>query len=244
MRFTVLMGAIAVLGASIALNVILFSQAKKYYLELNETRLDPVGLSTYSTSPSPSQNRPRVVFFGDSRAENWTFPEMSQYEFIDRGISSQTSVQAIQRFQQHVRPLQPRVIIVQVGINDLKTIALFPERKAEIIANCRSNIERIVQESKALGAIVILTTIFPVGDVPLQRQPFWSDEIGQAVQEMNRELAALASDRVMIFDAFSILADSQGKLRSDYRMDELHLNQQGYSRLNQALIEPLEMLKL
>lgn len=244
MRFTVLIGAITVLGASIALNVILFGQAKKYYLELNETRLDPVGLSTYSTSPSPRQNRPRVVFFGDSRAENWTFPEMSQYEFIDRGISSQTSVQAIQRFQQHVRPLQPRVIIVQVGINDLKTIALFPERKAEIIENCRSNIEQIVQESKALGAIVILTTIFPVGDVPLQRQPFWSDEIGQAVQEMNRELAALASDRVMIFDAFSILADSQGKLRSDYRMDELHLNQQGYSRLNQALIEPLEMLKL
>lgn len=243
MRFTLLIGAIAVLGASIALNIILLGQAKKYYLELNETRLDPIGLGYYSTSPSLSQNQPRIVFFGDSRAENWTFPDLNHYEFIDRGISAQTSVQAIQRFSQHVRPLQPKVVIVQIGINDLKTIALFPDRKAEIIANCRSNIEQIVRESNNLGAIVILTTIFPVGNVPLQRKPFWSDEIAQAIKEMNRDLATLANDRVIVFDAFSILTDSQGKLRSNYQIDELHLNQQGYSMLNQALIGQLEKLK-
>ena len=54
-----------------------------------------------------------------------------------------------------------------------------------IITNCRKNIKRIVDESKDLGATVILTTIFPVGEAPIQRQPFWSDDIRLAVNEMN-----------------------------------------------------------
>lgn len=236
---------LSLLGVSIGLNFVLFNQAKRYYLEVNQTRLDPVGLGYYSTSEKPIfKEQPRIVFFGDSRAENWQAPNLNRYEFINRGISAQTSVQTIQRFAQHIHPLQPKVIIVQVGINDLKAIALFPERKTEIIATCRSNIEQIVKQSKALGAIVVLTTIFPVGDVPLQRQPFWSDEISKAVKEMNQHLATLAEDRVIVLDTFSMLVDEQGMLRREYRVDELHLNSQAYSLLNQALVKQLETLKL
>jgi lysophospholipase L1-like esterase len=234
---------LSLLGSAIVLNIVLFNQAKKYYLEVNETRLDPVGLSYYPAPHKTGNQQPRVVFFGDSRAENWKSPDFRGYEFINRGISSQTSVQAVQRFAKHIRPLHPKVVIVQVGINDLKTIALFPERKTAIVAACRSNIEQIVRESKALGAIVILTTIFPVGEVPLQRRPFWSDEIGQAVKEMNRYLATLAADRVIVLDAFSLLADPQGMLLPNYQLDELHLNKQGYLMLNQALVKQLEMLE-
>jgi uncharacterized membrane protein HdeD (DUF308 family) len=34
-----------ILGGSICLNIFLFSRAKQYYLELNQTRLDPLGLT-------------------------------------------------------------------------------------------------------------------------------------------------------------------------------------------------------
>lgn len=242
--FIVLSTAVlSLLGGSIVLNIVLFNQAKKYYLELNQTRLDPIGLSYYPALRKTVKKLSPVVFFGDSRAENWQPPNLNSYEFINRGISSQTSVQAIQRFAQHVRPLHHKVVIIQVGINDLKAIALFPERKAEIVAACRSNIEQIVKESKSWGTIVILTTIFPVGEVPLQRRPFWSDEIGQAVKDMNQYLATLASDRVIVLDAFSMLADSQGMLLPTYQADELHLNKQGYLMLNQALTKQLKMLE-
>jgi hypothetical protein len=75
-----------------------FNQAKKYYIELNETRLDPIGLKYYPTKPQEvAGKRPvRVVFFGDSRAASWTAPKVNGYEFINRGISSQTSIQTIQ----------------------------------------------------------------------------------------------------------------------------------------------------
>lgn len=39
---------------------------------------------------------------------------------------AQTSAQVVWRFAEHIAPLQPDKIILQVGINDLKTIPLFP----------------------------------------------------------------------------------------------------------------------
>lgn len=233
------------LGGSIFLNILIYDKAKKYYLELNETRLDPSGLNHYPVNlKKPKDERQiRVVFFGDSRAEGWISPNISGYEFINRGIHGQTSVQTIQRLASHLGSLQPNVVIIQVGVNDLKTIGLFPERSESIVANCRENIKRIVEESKNLGAVVILTTIFPIGEVPLQRKPFWSDEIDKAVQEMNAYITTLAEDRVIIFDAFSVLANSQGMMLKEYGKDELHLNNRGYKLLNNELVKLLNTIR-
>ena len=148
----------------------------------------------------------------------------------------------MQRFKYHVNSLKPNIVVIQVGINDLKTVALFPERRNLIVANCRANIKRIVDDSKNLGAVVILTTIFPVGEVPLQRKPFWSDDIAKSVNEVNAYIATLAEDKVIIFDAFSILADSQGMMLK-YGSDELHLNNQGYEILNKELVQLLDKIK-
>jgi len=226
-----------VLGSSIFLNILLLGRAKQYYRELNQTRLDPLGLNDNPVNAQPVTNtkQTRVVFFGDSRAASWIAPNLSEYEFINRGIGSQTSVQAIERFAYHVISLKPKIVIIQVGVNDLKTIALFPERRNSIIANCQGNIKRIVDESRNLGAVVILTTIFPVGEVPLERKPFWSDDISLAIKEVNAYIATLAGEKIIVFDTFPILGDSQGMILPKYRSDELHLNAQGYEILNQNL---------
>jgi lysophospholipase L1-like esterase len=230
---------LAMLGGSVFLNFVLFERVKKYYFEVNQTRLDPVGLDYYPANPKGKEvadpRKLRVVFFGDSRAASWISPDMSRYEFANRGISSQTSVQTIQRFTSHVSPLKPKVVVIQVGINDLKTIALFPDRKESIMSNCRANIKRIVEESKQLGAVAIVTTIFPAGEVPLERKPFWSDEIDRAVKDTNAYIATLADEKTVVFDTFSLLADSQGKMLQKYRVDELHVNEQAYAALNEEL---------
>jgi lysophospholipase L1-like esterase len=44
------------------------------------------------------------------------------FSFVNRGINTQTSAQVLGRFDKHVVPLHPNIVIVQVGINDLKTI--------------------------------------------------------------------------------------------------------------------------
>lgn len=232
------------LGGSVWLNFRLFNQAKHYYIELNATRLDPVGLNHYPTNATPIDSQTlRVVLLGDSRAASWILPTDSGYQVINRGIPSQTTTQTIARFASHVRPLNPDVVVLQVGVNDLKTIALFPERRDEIVANCKANIQRIVQEAERAGAVVILTTIFPVGEIPLERKPFWSDAIAEALQTVNAEIKTLADKQTIVLDTFPILADPQGVMLPQYSVDELHLNESGYTALNQELLKIIRSLQ-
>ncbi|MFC1975182.1 SGNH/GDSL hydrolase family protein [Chloroflexota bacterium] len=236
------------LAASIVSNFITFNRGRQYYLQLNGTRLDPLGLSAYP--PEANQDLPansdqvRVVFFGDSRAYQWTFPSgLEQFQFINRGIGSQTSVQVVERFDEHVAPLQPQVIIVQVCINDLKTIPLFPDKKEAIVANCQANIEKITSASLDLGATVILTSIFPLGEIPLERRPFWSADVAEASKEVNAFMHALAADNVVIFDTTAILADERGIVQKQYSQDFLHLSETGYEALNNELVDILVSLE-
>ena len=125
--------------ASLVLNIFLFNQARRYYVELNETRLDPLGLDAYHPDTKMSSNTPfKALFYGDSRAANWPAPDKdNSITYLNRGIAAQTTAQAWLRFQYHVPPLKPQVMILQIGINDLKTIPLFPERRAAIILLAR-----------------------------------------------------------------------------------------------------------
>jgi lysophospholipase L1-like esterase len=232
-----------VLLFSLVFNYVLYKQAEQYYIQLNALRLDPLGLDDYKDSVQPESGLPLVVFFGDSRAASWPAPDYEAYEFVNRGIGAQTSIQVLERFDDHIKLLKPEVIIIQVGINDLKTIPLFPENRKTIIANCEKNIQRIVDQSIELGAAVILTTIFPVGQVPIERRPFWSDDVGVAVDEVNTFIRSLAGNKVIVFDTYPVLVDNKGNIKSEYSQDLLHLTDAGYAQLNVGLVSILENLK-
>ncbi|MBI1279116.1 MAG: SGNH/GDSL hydrolase family protein [Anaerolineaceae bacterium] len=215
-----------------------FSFARVFYADSNAIRLNPLGLSNFVVVPTHiSPDKKRVVFFGDSRAENWTTPTLlTGWEFVNRGIGGQTTAQVLGRFSAHITPLQPQVIVLQVGVNDLRTIPIFPDKRAEIVANCVSNIQAILKAADESGATVILTTIFPVGNASVERSLFyWSDDIADAVKEVNSLLRPMASERVIVLDADPILLDASGHVRSDYMDDTLHLNGAGYAALNQRL---------
>ncbi len=233
------------LAIACAAAYIAFAFARVFYASENALRLNPFGLLDYPTvSTRASPDLKRVVFFGDSRVEGWSPPNnLSGWEFLNRGIGGQTTAQVLGRFSAHVAPLQPQVIVLQVGVNDLRTIPIFPDKRAQIIANCVTNIQIIIKEAKDLGATVILTTIFPVGDPSLERSVFyWSDDIAVAVKEVNNLLRPLASDHVIVFDADPILLDAKDLPRADYMEDSLHLSAAGYAALNQRLAQILSDL--
>ena len=245
LRYPILFAATLIfLLASLAANLYLFNQGEDYYLQLNEARLDPLGLNNFPADISTVESgQPIILFYGDSRAMSWPSPdELEDATFVNRGIGAQTSTQSWMRFGYHVAPLKPQIIILQIGINDLKTIPLFPERQQSLIENSQHHIEQIVAAANDLGATVVLTTIFPVGEVPLQRRLFWSDAVSTAVDTVNTYLYSLVSEQVIIFDAYSILANSDGLMRREYSADELHINNAGYRALNQALVPVLKTI--
>lgn len=235
-----LLGVIALIVAlvvSIQLNIQLYREAADNYRDLNGVRLDPLGLSVYAAA---AQKRfptgpPVVVFIGDSRAVEWTAPNLNIFTFVNRGIGAQTTAQVLGRFAQDVAPLRPDIAVIQVGINDLKTLPLFPEQRASIIQNTKDNIMKLVQLSLNAGARrVVLTTIFPLGEIPWERRLVWSDDVAVAIDEVNSFLASLASDRVEIMNTSAIIAQ-QGIVLPSYRRDFLHLNSAGYAALNRGL---------
>ncbi|MGD1805737.1 SGNH/GDSL hydrolase family protein [Dapis sp. BLCC M126] len=134
------------------------------------------------------------------------------------------------------------MIIIQVGVNDLKNIPLFPEKKEIIISECKSNLEQIVRQSRQLGAVVILTTIFPIAEVPLERKLVWSPDVAIGIKEVNNFIYSLEKENVIIFDTTHILANEQGKVRREYRIDLLHINRSGYEALNDKLTPILKDL--
>jgi lysophospholipase L1-like esterase len=234
----------AALAASVALNVALGFYADRFYRSLAYSGLDPLGIYRYPDPIPMATNDPqtiRVVFLGDSRAEYWPAPQsMAGFQFINRGVAGQTSEQVLGRFDAHLRPLSPDIVVIQVGINDLQAVYLFPERREWIVERCKANIRTLVEKSLGLGAAVVLTTIFPHGPITWDRAFFWSADVDAATAEVNALIVSLASEQVIVFDTAPVLQDERGLARSEYQDDFLHLNAAGYEALNVELSRILE----
>src|SRR5438309_12022205 len=70
------------------------------------------------TAPKPGENR--VIFFGDSITDSWHLEEYFPAKpYINRGISGQTTPQMLVRFRQDVIELQPRLVVILAGTNDI-----------------------------------------------------------------------------------------------------------------------------
>lgn len=230
---------ILLLGSLVA-NLASFWLVQHFYKAENAVRLDPLQLAIYPEAPAKKPDLKRVVFFGDSRALSWPAPSLPNTEFLNRGIGDQTSEQIRLRYNAHVQPLKADLVILQLGVNDLKSLPIFPEKRSVIVGQLKRNLQWIVQQARVDGSRVLITTIFPVGKVPLERRLVWSDEIALAIREVNTFIASLAGEGVQVFDAFKVLQGQSDLIQTEYSRDLLHLNAQGYAVLNTALIPLLQ----
>ncbi len=187
------------------------------------------------------QNGVRLALVGDSRAASWPLPaNLTNHRFMNRAVSDQTTVQILGRLEADVLSLKPDIVVLQAGINDLKAIPLFPERRDEIVRDCKKNLESIVSKCLEQQIRVVVTTVFPVGEPSLGRRPFWSSDVAIAVQDVNAFLLSLDMTNVVMLDSHALLSEKGGLLGDEYAIDTLHINAHGYNVLNKALTEILQ----
>ena len=174
-----------------------------------------------------------VVFYGDSRAADWPPPDMPELTFINRGIGGQTSAEALTYVEHTFADLNPQIIIVQIGINDLSLLTFNPEQRQPIVTACQDNIRQLVSRLEKLANKIVLTTVFPIGGADL----FFYDTavVIDAVDEVNATIHSMAGQNIVVFDAFSILAVDDGLVQPEFTLDMLHINQLGYQTLNREL---------
>jgi lysophospholipase L1-like esterase len=173
----------------------------------------------------PAAGENRVVFFGDSITDFWKLNESFPGKpYINRGISGQTTPQMLIRFRQDVVNLQPKVVIILAGTNDIAGNT-GPERLEDIEANYVS----IAEIARANHIAVVFSSILPVHNYTPESQEQFAERPPAKILTLNAWLKNYCATAGCIFlDYFSAMVDDKGLLKRDLAEDGLHPNAAGY----------------
>jgi lysophospholipase L1-like esterase len=179
----------------------------------------------------------RVIFFGDSITDIWKLEEYFPGKpYINRGIGGQTTPQMLVRFRQDVIDLQPKVVVILAGTNDIAGNT-GPMRLEDIEANYSS----MAELARAHGIHVVFSSILPVHNYTPKSQDLFAQRSPEKILDLNRWLKVYcASNGHVYLDYFSAMVDDKGLLKRDLADDGLHPSVAGYklmAPLAQAAIE-------
>ena len=167
----------------------------------------------------------RVLFFGDSLTDFWKldhfFPGRG---YINRGISGQTTSQMLVRFRQDVIDLQPHVVIILAGTNDIAG-----NTGPVSLEDIEKNYATMAELTRVHHIVTIFTSVTPVnGDVPGKRELFDARPTSEilALNTWLRNYCASSGD--LYVDYFTPMADPRGQMQRPLSDDGLHPNEAGY----------------
>ena len=171
----------------------------------------------------------RVVFMGNSITIGWlnARPEFFKNKpYINRGISGQTTPQMLLRFRQDVIALQPKVVVILAGVNDIAG-----NTGPSTLEMITDNIKSMAELADAHNIKVVLSSVLPAHKI------HWKPEIKSAnkVIQLNTLIKAYAQEKNHIYlDYFSAMVDHQNGLPKKYATDGIHPTKEGY-----MVMEPL-----
>ena len=180
-------------------------------------------------APAPGENR--VVFFGDSITDIWNIAESFPGKpYINRGIGGQTTSQMLVRFRQDVINLQPKVVVILAGTNDIAGNT-GPISNEDIEANFAS----LAELAHVHNIRVIFSSVLPVHNYTPESQELFAQRSPERILALNRWLKDYCAANDLIYlDYFSAVVDDKGLLKRDLAQDGLHPNKAGY-----AIMAPL-----
>jgi len=175
--------------------------------------------------PAPASGENRAVFFGDSITDAWPLAEyFPGRPYINRGIGGQTTPQMLVRFREDVINLQPRVVVILAGTNDIAGNT-GPMTLEEIEANYAS----LAELAAAHNIRMVFSSVLPVHNYTPQSQEMFAQRSPEKILALNRWLKHYCDDRDLVYlDYFSAMVDDKGFLKKDLAVDGLHPNPAGY----------------
>jgi lysophospholipase L1-like esterase len=173
----------------------------------------------------PSESR--VVFFGDSITDAWNLEEsFAGKGYINRGIGGQATPQMLLRFRQDVVGLEPRVVVILAGTNDVAE-----NTGPETLEDIEGNLASMVEIAEANQIHVVLSSILPVAAYP------WHKEIRPVdkIVALNTWMKSFAAGRGLVYlDYYSALVDDHHGMKAAFSEDGVHPDKAGY-----AVMQPL-----
>lgn len=176
-----------------------------------------------------SKDHSRVVFMGNSITEGWLNKRpdfFSANQYINRGISGQTTPQMLLRFRQDVIALKPLVVVILAGINDIAQ-----NTGPYSLEATSGNLFSMCELAKQNGIKVIICSVLPAADFP------WKHGLEPApkVVALNKVLKEYAEKNKLFYvDYFSAMVNEKWGLKEELGTDGVHPNEAGY-----AIMEPI-----
>lgn len=177
----------------------------------------------------PSKTDDRVVFIGDSITDSWKLAEYFPGKpYINRGISGQTTPQMLIRFRPDVIALNPKVVVILAGTNDMAG-----NTGPMSLEDIQGNLISMTELARANGIRVVIASVLPINDYGKNRQ---GAPIIRSVARPPEKILALnkwvreytAANKLIYLDYFSATVDERGYLKAELAGDGLHPNPAGY----------------
>lgn len=181
-----------------------------------------------SQLPPPQAGENRVVFMGNSITEFWKAnnPDYFTRNYVNRGISGQTTPQMLIRFRQDVINLKPAVVVIMAGINDIA------QNTGPIkLEDTFGNIVSMIQLARAANIKVIVSSVLPANHFPW-RPAITPTEKVILLDKMLKDYAD--ANHLVYLDYYSEMVDDQKGLPKKFSEDGVHPNLEGYK-----VMEPL-----
>ncbi len=172
---------------------------------------------------SLSEEENRVVFIGNSITEGWSSAHPDFFEgkpYVNRGISGQTTPQMLLRFRQDVIDLQPKVVVILAGTNDIAG-----NTGPMTLRQIRDNILSMVELAEINGIRPIICSILPAYDYP------WRPGLkpNEKIPRLNLMLQKMAREKNLVYlDYFSAMTDERNGLSKELAEDGVHPTKKGY----------------
>ena len=186
----------------------------------------------------PEKGKQRVVFMGDSITEEWSNLYADYFDtegYINRGIGGQTTPQMLIRFKPDVIDLEPDIVVILAGTNDIAG-----NTGPSNVKMITDNIFSMAELARAHQIKVVLSSILPVFEYE------WAKEIKDVpatIDSVNNELKKYANDHGLVYlNYFSLMVDQRRGLNKDYTYDGVHPNQDGYILMSSLAQEVLSRL--
>src|ERR1700745_4047047 len=135
-------------------------------------------------APPPCGRRQPGVLFGDSITDMWRLDESFPGKpYVNRGIGGQTTPQMLVRFREDVINLQPKVVVILAGTNDIAGNT-GPMTLDEIEANYPS----LAELATTHKIRVVFSSVLPVHNYTPQSRELFAQRSPAKILELNHWL--------------------------------------------------------
>ena len=190
----------------------------------------------------PAKGEKRVVLMGNSITDGWphTRPDFfKNNNLIGRGIGGQTSYQFLLRFREDVINLQPKVVVINYGTNDIaENTGPYDEDLTY------GNVLSMVELARYHKCKVILTSCLPAGG--FSWRPAITDGMDK-IRSLNARVKAYAeANKIPYVDYFNAMLNEDGTaMKAELANDNpgVHPNAAGYAIMESLLLPVIKKLR-